>query len=126
MEYHQYEDKKMVTELLASYMDAVYRADVETLRGIFHENASMNGFLGEDMVIGTPEIFYADLQSKPSMKESSIQCDYVITDLEITGGIGQAAILVDNFYGMCCVEDHFHLLKIDGKWRILCKTFTTL
>ena len=33
-------------------------ADVERLKEIFHEKASMYGFLGNDAVVGTPEIFF--------------------------------------------------------------------
>lgn len=121
-----YKGKKEIVTLLGQYMDAVYQADVERLKEIFHEKASMYGFLGNDAVVGTPEIFYQDLASKPSMKETKTECGYVITDLRITGCTGQAAILVDNFYGAACVEDRFQLLKLDGRWYIMCKTFTTL
>ena len=121
-----YTDKDSITRLLADYMDAVAGADIATLKTIFHEKASMNGFLAGELIIGTPEIFFADLASKPSMKASNIQCTYVITDLQVTGNIAQAVILVDNFYGAACVEDHFHLLKINDSWKILCKTFTSL
>lgn len=121
----QFQDYEAVKELLDRYFDAVGRADVEELKTIFHPQAAMYGYLGVDAVLGTPDIFYADLQSKPSMKEQSIDCRCVIKRIEILGSIADAVITVDNFYGAASVEDHFHLVKLDNAWRILCKTFTT-
>lgn len=119
-------DYEKIEALLRRYFDAVGGADIGTLKTIFHEKASMNGYLGADAVIGTPEIFYADLSSKPSMKEQGIDCRMVIRSIQVCGNIAQASIFVDNFFGAFQIEDYFHLLKVDGEWRILCKTFTTL
>lgn len=115
-----------VKDLMARYFDAVYRADTKELREIFHPQASMNGFLGENLLVGTPEPFYEDLESKPSMAQRGDDCRCVLQSVKVTGGIAEASLLVDGFYGAATIEDHFHLLLVEGHWRILCKTFTTL
>lgn len=115
-----------VKNLIATYFDAVYSSDITALKTIFHPNASMNGFLGSDMLVGTPEPFYADLLSKPSMAQQKIECSYVLANIDVSGNIASASILVDNFFGVATVKDNFHLLKDNGKWYIICKTFTTL
>lgn len=120
------EQTKNIETLLNRYFTAVYEADIDTLQTIFHQDASMNGFLGPDMVIGTPQIFYDDLTSKPSMKESDTKCECEIKEITIHGNIASASIYVTNFFGMCNVMDIFHLLYINDEWKILCKTFTTL
>lgn len=120
------EHNKTIENLLNRYFEAVYEANIDTLKTIFHKNASMNGFLGADMIIGTPQIFYDDLSSKPSMKVNNIQCKYEIKEISIYGNIASASIYVTNFYGICNVMDIFHLLNINGEWKILCKTFTTI
>lgn len=120
------EQNKAIETLLSRYFNAVYEADIDTLKTIFHPDASMNGFLGPDMIIGTPQIFYDDLSSKPSMKDDKIQCDCEIKEITIHGNIASASIYVTNFFGMCNVMDIFHLLNIDDEWKILCKTFTTI
>ena len=38
----------------------------------------MYGYLGNDAVIGTPEIFFSDLAGKPSMKSQGVDCRMVI------------------------------------------------
>lgn len=115
-----------VEQVLENYFAAVERADIDALKIIFHESASMYGYLGKDAVIGTPQIFYDDIGSKPSMKDTSIECTYVIKSIDVIGNIAQASIVVDNFYGAACVEDKFQLMKIEGKWYIMSKLFTVV
>ena len=121
-----FQDYKEIETLLGDYFAAVSAADIGTLKTIFHENASMYGSLGNDAVIGTPEIFFSDLAGKPSMKSQGVDCRMVIKNISVCGRTAQASIFVDNFFGAFQIKDFFHLLKLDGKWRILCKTFTTL
>ncbi len=115
-----------IKNLLADYADAVYHADIDRLKTIFHEKAFMNGFLGEDLLIGDVSPFYADLGSKPSMADNKDDFRYVIKHLEVVGNLAQATLFVDGFYGAATIQDCFHLVKCDGKWRIICKSFTTL
>lgn len=122
----KFREYETIKNLLNEYFDAVYKADVEKLKSIFHKDASMNGFLGDDMVIGTPDIFYQDLQSKPSMEESNIDCSSVVKHIEVNDKVAQATLYVDNFFGVATVIDQFHLIKCDDEWKIICKTFTTL
>lgn len=119
-------ETQAVETRMRQYFDAVYRADVGTLKTIFHEKASMYGYLGPDMLAGTPEPFYQDLLSQPSMTDSETDCRCVITDIAVTGNIAGATLLVDGFYGAATVEDRFLLLKENGVWHIACKTFTTV
>lgn len=112
--------------LIEKYFKAVYEADVPTLKEIFHEKASMNGYLGDMLLVGTPEPFFADLSSKPSMAETKIDCRMVIKSINCTGKIANVVMKVDGFYGVACIEDMFHLIKENDEWKIVCKTFTTL
>ena len=122
----QFLETEAVKKLVERYFRAVYEADIAKLKTIFHEKAAMNGYLGENLLIGTPEPFFADLASKPSMAESKTDCRCVIKHLAVTGQIAEVTLLVDGFYGGACIEDHFHLIKEKNEWKIICKTFTTL
>ena len=121
-----YQDYEKIEALIRSYFEAVGNADIDKLKTIFHEKASMNGYLGKDVVIATPEVFLSVLSSKPSMKSDGIDCHMVIKHIQVCGNIAAASIFVDNFFGSSQIQDYFHLLKLDGEWKILCKTFTTL
>ena len=121
-----YSDVEQIKNLLDNYFEAVKHADIESLKTIFWEEAAMYGYLGDACLSGTPEPFFQDLASKPSMAEQGTDCRYVITSIHVTGKIATASIAVDNFFGAAYVEDYFHLVKSDDSWRIVCKTFTTI
>lgn len=121
-----FQDYEEIGLLLRDYFKAVGNADISHLKTLFHENASMYGYLGDNAVVGTPEIFFADLSSKPSMSSQNIDCRMVIKNISVSGNTAQASILVDNFFGAFQIEDSFHLLKLNGQWMIVCKNFTTL
>ena len=121
-----FQASEAVKNVMDQYFQAVYQGDIATLKELFHPKASMNGFLGQDLLIGTPEAFFAVLQSKPSMASQNTDCRCVLKSLQVTGKIASVVLFVDGFFGAATIEDHFHLLEVDGKWRILCKTFTTL
>lgn len=115
-----------IKNLLDKYFKAVYEGDVTTLKTIFHENASMFGYLGDDKVIGTPKIFFDDLESKASMKSTNTPCTGIIQNIQVSKNIATATLFVDEFFGICAVKDEFHLMKIEDNWKIMCKTFTTI
>ncbi|MCH1983478.1 nuclear transport factor 2 family protein [Ruminococcus sp. OA3] len=121
-----YSDVEQIKNLLDNYFEAVKHADIESLKTIFSEEAAMYGYLGDVCLSGTPEPFFQDLASKPSMAEQGTDCRYVVTSVHVTGKIATASIAVDNFFGAAYVEDYFHLVKSDDTWKIVCKTFTTL
>ena len=50
-----------VREATARYVDATYRGDVGALRACFHESAVMSGYLGEELLTGSPEPFFNDI-----------------------------------------------------------------
>lgn len=119
-------DHEAVKRLMDDYFTAVYQADVRKLKTIFHEKAAMYGCLGPNILAGTPQPFYNDLNSQPSMAESSTDCRAVIKQLDVCGSIAKVTLYVDGFYGSATVQDDFHLLKENNEWRIVCKTFTTI
>lgn len=119
-------ETEAVRQVMEIYFDAVYRADIDTLKTLFHEKAAMYGYLGPNMLAGTPQPFLDDIGGKPSMLVQGIDCRCVIRHLTVTGRIASVTLLVDGFYGVACVEDQFHLLKDGDEWKIVCKTFTTV
>ncbi|OCN04470.1 hypothetical protein A4S06_02315 [Erysipelotrichaceae bacterium MTC7] len=117
-------DAKIITELVDTYMQAVYNGDIETLQTIFYGDAAMYGYLNGYGVMATPQVFYDDINSKPTMKENGDDCQYVITHLQVEGNIASVCMQVEGFYGEATVIDMFHLMKIEGVWKITCKTFS--
>ena len=81
------------------YVQAVYLADVPTLRGLFHPRASMSGFLGDDLLVGTPEPFFDDLDGRPSMAEQGDPYEATIIGVEVMGRAATATLVERGFFG---------------------------
>ena len=114
-----------IRRVLKDYMEASYTADVPLLKTTFHPEALMSGFLEDELYIGSPEPFYDDLQDNPSSKESGEAYRAQVAFIHVDGPVASAAIVEDSLLGMNYVN-HFHLLKIQGEWKIISKIYTTV
>ena len=117
---------KAVQEVLERYMEGTYTADVPMLKDVFHQQARMSGYLGGQLLVGTPDPFLEDIGSQPSMKSLGHPYHGEIRDLEVTGNVAKATVHETGFRGSAELVDYFHLLYSDGAWKIIAKTFTTI
>ena len=115
-----------VRSVMDRYVEAVYHADVETLRSLFHPQASMSGYLGDDLLMGTPEPFLADLGGRPSMADSGQPYEGIISNVEVMGRAATATLVEHGFFGALSFVNYYHLLEIEGRWKIVSKTFSPI
>jgi hypothetical protein len=115
-----------VRAVLDKYSEAVYRADVETLKNIFHPAAVMNGYLGDNLLVGGPEPFLADIGGHPAMAGSGAPFKTEWTAIHVAGRTATATLEENGFFGSGHFVNYFHLLLDGGKWKIVSKTFESL
>lgn len=117
---------EQVREVVQRYITGTYQADVDMLADVFHPQAHMTGYLGDTLLLGTPEPFLQDMTSAPSMAASGVPYHAEIRELTVTGRIASVVLYETGFRGDGVLEDHFQLLQENGKWSIISKNFTTL
>jgi hypothetical protein len=115
-----------VKAALDRYADAVYHADTETLKNAFHPSASMYGYLGDDLLLGTPEPFLADIAGRPPMAASGAPFKAVFSAIHVSGRTATATLHESGFFGTGNFVNYFHLLNDGGEWKIVSKTFESL
>ena len=115
-----------ISNILQKYIDATYNADIPLLESVFHKEARISGYLGNQLLIGTPQKFIEDMSNQPSMKEKGDPYKAEITSLAVTGRIANAVVYETGFWGMIIIENHFSLVCEDGKWQIISMVFTTI
>ena len=120
------DDVAAVRAVVERYVDATYRADIDQLRGTFHPGAAMSGYLGDNLLVGTPEPFFADMGSRPSMAGSDTAFKAQITSIQVAGRAAAVTLEEDGFFGIFRFVNYFHLLKLDGEWQLVSKTFASL
>lgn len=120
----QSEDKLDVVAVIEQYIESYIHADVTTLRTVFADDAIMNGFVEGRLLEGTPEPFFQNIASNSSLKSSGFDPKYNIEHVSVTKNAA-SVILRQIGFGPFNFTDYIHLLKRDGDWKIISKTFTT-
>ena len=86
------EDVAAVRGVINAYIEGS-KGDAELLRSIFHSDAGMNGYFSGQLLIGSPEPFFAEVAKIDS---SAPQGNYraEIESIEVIGDVASATALV--------------------------------
>ncbi|MEM7116395.1 MAG: nuclear transport factor 2 family protein [Chloroflexota bacterium] len=120
----QAQDEAEVVAVIEQYIESYIDADVTALRGVFASDAIMNGYLDGRLIEGTPEPFFRQVAANPSLNSSGLELKYNIEYVSITHNAA-SVVLREIGFGPYNFTDYMHLLKRDGVWKIISKTFTT-
>jgi 4-oxalocrotonate tautomerase len=115
-------DEQDVRATLQWYIDGTYQGDEELVRRAFHPNARMSGYLQGQLLCGGPEPFFETVRTAPAPARSGEPYQAEITHLEIAGPAASATLVEPSYLGLH-FTDYLHLLKVDGRWQIVSKTF---
>jgi hypothetical protein len=118
-------EKDPVCEVVQKYIDGTYQGDVSVLRECFHSKAVMNGYLNDELLLGDPEPFFQEMENNPSMAEGGAPYKGDITSVDVVGNVASVTVKETGFAGTMNFTDYFHLIKVDGEWKIFSKAFTT-
>ena len=118
-------EKDAVCEVVQKYIDGTYQGDVSALRECFHSKAVMNGYLNDQLVLGDPEPFFLEIENNPSMAEGGAPYQGEIASVDVAGNVASITVKETGFASTMSYTDYFHLIKVDEKWKIFSKTFTT-
>lgn len=110
-------------EVIKTYIRGTFEGDVAVLKSVFHPDAHMAGFLGGEASHGTPQPFLDVIGANPSVKSSGAPYETEITYLQMDGDIANATLVERGLLGMT-FTNHFQLMREDGQWRIVSKTYT--
>lgn len=112
-----------VRAVMERYVEAVYKADVGTLREIFHPQAVMSGYLGDMLLAGPPEPFLVDIGGRPSMESTGAPYKAEILDIHASARTASLRLEETGFFGTTSFVNYFHLVNTGSQWKILAKTF---
>ncbi|KIA72951.1 hypothetical protein ANMWB30_18780 [Arthrobacter sp. MWB30] len=109
-----------VLEALSKYIEGCAKADGSIMRPAFHPDAVMFT-TAESTVSRVPiQTLFDEIETafNPSNPNSAV------VTVDIVGSVASARVDTDNLDGFR-FSDFFHLLKADGEWQIVAKTFHT-
>ena len=116
------ESQNQVRAVIEKYVEGTYEGDAKKLNSVFHPKAVMSGYLMGNLIIGTPELFIADITKSP-IKDQDTNYQSSISYLEVDGNVATVVLLESGFPGNVSFSDYFHLLREGSDWKIMSKTF---
>ncbi|MBT1451353.1 nuclear transport factor 2 family protein [Glaciecola sp. XM2] len=114
----QSEDIQAIEKVMQAYVQGGQTGNNDTLRPIFHELATICGYVGPDLFAGPIEMFYEWHTENGPAKDLTAQAPKI----DIEGSAATVRIELDNWTGHR-FSDFFTLAKIDGQWQIMSKVF---
>jgi hypothetical protein len=104
---------------LENYLKGHATGDPEYFKKAFHSEAKLFWFRDGKFGTRTSAEYIAGASGKPAADEA--QRKRWIESINITGNAGVAKIVLD--YPQIKFTDYMSLLKVDGEWKIINKTF---
>ncbi len=109
-----------VRQVIEQYVEGS-QGNLETLKAVFHSDARMTGYLGDTLILGTPQPFF-DAVENAATPESLAGYKAEIRSIEVVGHAASATLVETGFLGSD-FTDFFHLIQENGTWKIISKTF---
>lgn len=113
---------RAVRAVIERYVEATRGCDAAAMRAVFHPAAAMNGWLGPQALVGSPEPFYGALEAAGGPMPGY---EAEIGEVRVEGGTAVVTLRERNCLGVGFVN-HFHLMEEGGEWRIVAKLFQTI
>jgi len=112
------DDIRQIESVMDTYIRGGRSGDNDLLRLIFHDLATICGYVGPDLFAGPIEMFY-DWHA-----ENGPAADLVAGDMriDVEGSAASVRVELDNWTGHR-FTDFFTLVRIEGRWQIMSKVF---
>ncbi|MFU8895268.1 MAG: nuclear transport factor 2 family protein [Gammaproteobacteria bacterium] len=111
-------DAKQIEAVMQTYIEGGRTGSIDPLRPIFHEMATICGYVGPDLFAGPIQMFY-DWHTENGPAAELVAGDIRI---DVEGSAASVRVELDNWTGHR-FTDFFTLVKIDGRWQIMSKVF---
>ncbi len=114
------QEYEAIRKVIGLYVEAGLQAKSEIMKPAFHQEAIMYGFGGGQLSGGPIQGLFDYIDGNP--KAANLKAE--ITTIDIVGDIAHVRAESDDWNG-ARYSDMFLLVKDNGQWKILTKTFYT-
>lgn len=112
------DDLSQINGIMKTYVDSARAGNSAVMRPVFHELATICGYVGPNLFVGPMQLFF-DWHDDNGPAAGIKVLD---THIDIEGTAASVRIDLDDWTGIR-FTDFFTLVKIDEEWKILSKVF---
>ncbi len=119
------DDLKIIEGVIQSYLDGLYEGDAGKIASVFHPTSALTSVTGDGGLEVTPRDKWLDkVRARLSPKQQGLpRHDHLLT-IDLVGPtmayVKLKCAIPPRFF-----TDQLSLLKIDGRWQVAQKVFTT-
>jgi len=119
------DDVKIIEDVIQSYLDGLYESDADKIASVFHPTSVLTSVTNDGELVVTPRDKWLDkVRVRPAPKQQGLsRHDHVLTIDVVSPTMAYVKLkcaIPPRFF-----TDQLSLLKIDGRWQIAQKVFTT-
>jgi hypothetical protein len=104
---------------LQNYVKAQETGNADFVRRAFSKDAKVMGYLGGKWISWSLDEYAARFSGKPAADEAQRKRHIEILDMTVNAAVGK--VMLD--YPEVKFTDYMALLKVDGEWKIVSKSF---
>ncbi len=114
-------DLQGISATAQDYFEGMYNKDLDRLRKAFAPSAVLIGYFKGDLLNLPLDRWLTMLEDRPSPRDSGEAFEMRVVSTDVTGRVA-AVKVVDLCFGMR-YTDYLNMVKTDGQWKIVNKTF---
>ena len=104
------------------YVEGIHMGNIDMLRSAFHPKAMMYGCSGDNVVVTEIEGLYSFVSANESPSKTGEPHQCFISDVHYAGNAAFVEMVEESGYGND-YTNYFQLLKIEGHWVIVSKSY---
>lgn len=114
------EETAEVTRVMEDYIRGTREGDAELLRRIFHREAMVAGWFGDDLLLRSPEGFIA----RAASTQAGPHYNACVASVSVLGKTATATLYEDGLWNGLSFVNQFHLIRDEAnRWTIIAKLF---
>jgi hypothetical protein len=111
-------ERDAISELVQQYLDGAKSGSGEQMKQAFHEDATIFGYIGDDLFAGPIQQLFAWNDDNGPARELQAR----IASIDLIDTVATVRLELDNWTGHR-FTDLLSLFKTDGEWKIMNKVF---
>jgi hypothetical protein len=113
-----------IRQVAEKYAEGCQTGNIALLRSIFHPQAMMFG-AGDNVIVTSIEGLYAYIEANEPPQKTGEPHQNIVTSIRCEGNAAAVETVQESAYGNDYIN-FFQLLKIEGQWLIVSKTYNAV
>ena len=121
----RYAELSAIRDVAEKYAEGCQTGNIALLRSIFHPQAMMYGVSGDNVVMTPIEGLYAYIEANDPPQKTGEPHQSIVSAIRVEGNAATVETVQESAFGSD-YTNFFQLLKIEGKWMIVSKSYNAV